>query len=212
MLRGLLPLGVVTAVVVWSPVTRACSCADWSDTARRVEISDAVFVGTVETIDVPWVMRPALAEAFFEFPLSLVYVMDHEIRVRFRVEGRHKGALGSEVWVNTGDFEGYDCERPTMFSDSTERWLVFAHERDDDELHVSTCMYPIGELERPDEFRERLAELGAGSAEPEPSAAWSAYRGRAPWRTSVVLASGALLLMWWRRRRRQCSSGPTGPM
>ncbi len=212
MLRGLLLLVVAIVVVGWTPVARACSCASWSDTARRLESADAVFVGTVETTDVPWVMRPAVAETFFVFPLSLVYAVDHEIRVRFAVERRYAGAMGSQVWVNTGDFPGFDCEQPTMFSESTERWLVFAHERDDGELHVGTCMYPIGELERPDEFRERLAELGAGSAQPDPSAAWSAYRGRAPWRTSGVLASGAVLLLWWRRKRRQRSSGPTGPM
>jgi len=205
--RGLLGLGFAIAVFAWSPTTEACSCASWRDTAGRVEFSDAVFVGTVETIDVPWVMRPSVAEAFLVFPLSTAYVVDHQIRVRFDVEQRHKGALGRQVWVNTGDFPGFDCERPTMFSNTAQRWLVFAHERSDGELHVGTCMYPIGERDLPDEFVTRLGELPPPSAEPHPSAVWSTYRGRSPWRTSVGLAGAAVVLLWVRRKRRRTRAG-----
>jgi hypothetical protein len=201
MVRRLVALGFAIGVVAWSPASHACSCADWRDTARRVDAADAVFVGSVDTIDVPWVMRPAVAEAFLQLPLYVVYAVDHEIRVRFDVEHRYKGALGEQVWVNTGDFPGFDCESPTMFSNSSQRWLVFAHERDDGELHVTHCMYPIGEDDRPEEFVARLGELPPPVAEPDPSAAFSTYHGRSPWRTSALFAGAAIVLVWLRRKR-----------
>jgi hypothetical protein len=206
MVRALIGLGFAIGVVAWSPTSHACSCADWRDTARRVEMADAVFVGSVDTVDVPWVMRPAVAEAFLHPLLYVAYAVDHEIRVRFDVEHRFKGALGSQTWVNTGDFPGFDCESPTMFSNTSQRWLVFAYERDDGELHVSHCMYPIGEDDRPEEFVERLGELPPPVAEPDPSAAFSTYHGRAPWRTSALLAAGAIVLLRLRRKRNALSS------
>ena len=151
-------------------------------------------------------MRPAVAEAFVEFPLSLVYVIDHEVRVRFSVERRYAGRLGDDVWVNTGDFPGFDCESPMRFSGRSQRWLVFAHEAADGELHVSDCMQPYGEAEQPEAFADSLAELGPGETEPNPDAAWSSYRGRAPWRTSLVLLLAAVAWLWTRRRSRRPSS------
>lgn len=191
---------IAIGVVALSRPADACSCANWDETSRRTEFADAVFVGTVERIDVPWVMRPAVAEAFLHFPLALAYVVDHQIRVRFDVEQRFKGALGRQVWVNTGDFPGFDCEDPNVFSESSERWLVFANERSDGELHVGTCMYPVGEQERPEEFARRIRELPTPSATPHVAAAWSTYHGRAPWRTGAVLVGLSVLLLWIRRR------------
>jgi len=158
-----------------------------------------VFVGTVDEVDVPWVMRPEVAEPFAEFPLSAAYVIDHEIRVRFEVEQRFKGALGQQVWVNTGDFPGYDCESPNMFTGSAERWLVFAYEQSDGELHVSNCLYPVGEQGRPDEFVERISELPVGSGEAHPVAAWSTYEGREVWRYGAMLVGLLVLPLLIRR-------------
>lgn len=198
---------IAIGVSALSRSASACTCASWLETSRRTEFADAVFVGTVERIDVPWVMQPAVAEAFLHFPLAVAYVIDHQIRVRFDVEQRFKGALGHHVWVNTGDFPGYDCERPNMFSESSERWLVFAKEHSDGELHVGYCLYPVGERERPEEFAQRLRELPTPSAPPHPAAAWSTSRGRAPWRAGAVLVGLSVLLLWIRRRALTGRSG-----
>lgn len=186
----------------WSSRAEACSCADWHDTVERMQLADAVFVGRVETIDVPWVMRPSVAEAFLRFPLSAVYVVDHEIRTGFAVERRYKGALGHRVWVNTGDFLGFDCEVPNIFSGAPQRWLVFASEREDGELYVGACMHPLGELDGYEGFATSLAELPQGSAEPHFAADWSSYRGPAPSRASIAFALGGGVVALLRRRRR----------
>ncbi len=90
-----------------------------------------------------------------------MHVVDHQVRARFDVERRYKGRIGSQVWVNTGDYPGFDCEDPMMFSEEPQRWLVFARSNTNGELHVGVCMHPYGELDRPERFETARCRAGS---------------------------------------------------
>ena len=117
---------VVAGCLVHAPdVTEACSCAGATD-AELFARADAVFVGRVEAVDIPWRVRQARERRYPERLSSFLLTLgDPEVVTTFAVERVFKGRLGERVRVESGTGACCNCSLGATF-ESAPRWLVYA--------------------------------------------------------------------------------------
>jgi hypothetical protein len=139
---------------------RACSCAgDGFGPYKAVPDYDVVFRGTVKELAVPQVLE---SERMHLVPprvdLVLAVWANATVRVVMEVEESWRGVITREIELDVGSGWCCDCSFGDDFAEPGEELLVFAHEREDGTLRVSTCTPPI----RIADAEDTLAAFGPG--------------------------------------------------
>ncbi len=185
---------LTAALLLATPsIAQACSCATVSMLAGA-NTADAVFVGTVESVDIPVLLREPVV-GLVDGPGRVLFALEPEVRTRFVVEQRFRGPLGETVEINSGDGFCCNCTPGALFSPG-ERWLITANAYEG-ELHASICGLAVKESDDP-RWREALAAAGPGKSTPHPSPRWVPRPSRWWW---LLVGSPLLVLIHQLRRR-----------
>ena len=183
---------------------RACACTSVAAPAEAANEADAAFVGVVEEVRVPLLLRAPIIR-LVDTPLSFVFATEPTIRTRLRIETRYRGALGSEVEIDSGDGLCCNCTPGRVFAPG-ERWLVAAFEHDG-ELRVSTCRPPVSQRQRPQAFAAALEALGPGDPTPHARPRWTPKHDTWWPVVTVPLALAAVAVARKARSRHACRGG-----
>jgi len=193
---ALLLAGVLGGLGLFPSDAAACSCG-WASDIKRLESADVVFIGRVESVDVPWYLNhPPDWPPAIRVYIQVVAAINPQVITTFKVEHLYKGDVGQHVRVATGTGFCCDCSLGPLFT-TQPRWLVFAS-HSDGTLRTDSCWH--SRSVEPDYVATDLGPEVPVSPEPD----HSRYPGTYPWWIISILLVLAFIVVMWRRAGRHC--------
>ena len=132
----------VVATLAVSLVARACSCASYG-LPELVPSEGALFRGEVVEMRKPLLLAPGTDGELSAPQLWLAALTGATHEAVVHVDEVWAGALSEEVVLDLGDGLCCNCTIGGARFDVGDELLVYAYERDDGTLDVSSCMAPM---------------------------------------------------------------------